>query len=115
MEAAHSAAALDERHDGILVAGPAAGFLGSIAFGWTTVSCGAVLFLIVPGAAWFLHEQRKRVDAKELFSQAGKQLVKIGNAKSMWIAAGFMALFNCAPGLSTAIFYKQQNDLHLIT
>jgi MFS family permease len=100
---------------GILVAGPAAGFLGSIAFGWTTASCGAVLFLIVPGAVWFLHEQRKHVDAKELFDQAGKQLVKIGNAKNMWIAAGFMALFYCAPGLSTAVFYKQQNDLHLGT
>ncbi len=26
-----------------------------------------------------------------------------------------MALFYCAPGLSTAMFYKQQNDLHLNT
>jgi hypothetical protein len=30
----------------------------------------------------------------------------------MWAAAGFMALFYCAPGISTAVFYKQQNDLH---
>ncbi len=100
---------------GILFAGPAAGFLGSVAFGWTTVSCGAVLFLIVPGAAWFLHEQRKSVPTKELLDQAGKQLVKIANAKTMWIASGFMALFYCAPGLATAVFYKQQNDLHLNT
>ena len=99
----------------VLFAGPAAGFLGSIAFGWTTISCGAILFLIVPGAVWFLHEQRKSYPARELFDQAGKQLVKIGHAKSMWIAAGFMALFYCAPGLSTAIFYKQQNDLHMTT
>lgn len=99
----------------VLFAGPAAGFLGSIAFGWTTISCAAILFLIVPGAAWFLHEQRKSYPAKELFDQAGKQLIKIGNAKSMWIAAGFMALFYCAPGLATAVFYKQQNDLHMGT
>jgi MFS family permease len=99
----------------VLFAGPAAGFLGSIAFGFTTMSCGAILFLIVPGAVWFLHEQRKSFPAKELFDQAGKQLVKIGNAKNMWISAAFMALFYCAPGLSTAIFYKQQNDLHMAT
>jgi predicted MFS family arabinose efflux permease len=33
----------------------------------------------------------------------------------MWAAAGFMALFYCAPGISTAVFYKQQNDLHFTT
>jgi len=100
---------------GILVAGPVAGFLGSIAFGWTTISCGAVLFLIVPGALLFLREKRRTVPTKELFDEASKQLVKIANAKTMWIAAGFMALFYCAPGLATAVFYKQQNDLHLNT
>jgi predicted MFS family arabinose efflux permease len=26
-----------------------------------------------------------------------------------------MALFYCAPGIATAVFYKQQNDLHLTT
>ncbi|HEV3218600.1 MAG TPA: hypothetical protein VGZ48_02425, partial [Candidatus Acidoferrales bacterium] len=40
----------------ILVAGPAGGFLGSIAFGWTAVACGSVMFLVVPGTVWFLHE-----------------------------------------------------------
>src|SRR3989475_10718101 len=33
----------------------------------------------------------------------------------MWAAAGLMALFYAAPGFTTAIFYKQQNDLHLST
>jgi hypothetical protein len=98
-----------------IITGPTAGFLASVAFGWTTIACGGVMFLVVPGAVWFLHEQRKRVEAKELFDQAGKQLVKIANAKTMWAAAGFMALFYCAPGISTAVFYKQQNDLHLTT
>ena len=42
-------------------------------------------------------------------------MVKIVNAKTMWAAAGFMALFYCAPGISTALFYKQQNELHLTT
>jgi predicted MFS family arabinose efflux permease len=55
------------------------------------------------------------VEAKTLIDNAGKQLVKIVNAKTMWAAAGFMALFYCAPGISTALFYKQQNELHLTT
>ena len=99
----------------ILVAGPAGGFLGSIAFGWTAVACGSVMFLVVPGTVWFLHEQRKKIDTQELLDNARKQLVKIANAGTMWAAAGFMALFYCAPGVQTAVFYKQQNDLHLNT
>jgi hypothetical protein len=98
-----------------IITGPTAGFLASIAFGWTTVACGSVMFLIVPATVLFLQEQRKRIDSKTLLGNAGKQLVRIANAKTMWAAAGFMALFYCAPGIFTAVFYKQQNDLHLNT
>ena len=99
----------------ILITGPTAGFLASIAFGWTAAACGSVMFLVVPGTIWFLHERRIKIDSKVLLDNAGKQLVKIANAKTMWAAAGFMALFYCAPGIATAVFYKQQNDLHLAT
>jgi predicted MFS family arabinose efflux permease len=99
----------------ILVSGPAGGFLASRAFGWTAAACGGIIFLIVPAAVLFLHEQRKRISSQELLDNAGKQLVKIANAKTMWAAAGFMALFYFAPGIATAVFYKQQNDLHLTT
>lgn len=99
----------------ILITGPTAGFLGSIAFGWTTIACGSVMFLVVPGTVWFLHEQRKKIDSKTLLDNAGKQLVNIANAKTMWAAAGFMALFYCAPGIMTAVFYRQQNELHMAT
>jgi len=98
-----------------IITGPTAGFLGSVAFGFTTIACGGVVFLVVPAAVWFLHEQRKRIERKELFHNAGIQLKKIGSAKTMWAAAGFSALFYTAPGLATAVFYKQQNDLHLNT
>jgi predicted MFS family arabinose efflux permease len=98
-----------------IITGPTAGFLGSVAFGFTTIACGGVVFLVVPAAVWFLHEQRKRIERKELFHNAGVQLKRIGNAKTMWAAAGFSALFYTAPGLATAVFYKQQNDLHLNT
>ena len=33
----------------------------------------------------------------------------------MWGAAALMALFYIAPGFGTAIFYRQQNELHLTT
>ncbi|MGH9678616.1 MAG: MFS transporter [Candidatus Acidiferrales bacterium] len=99
----------------ILITGPTAGFLASIAFGWTAGACACVMFLVVPGAAVFLREKRVHIDSKTLLDNAGKQLVKIANAKTMWAAAGFMALFYCAPGIATAVFYKQQNDLHLAT
>jgi BT1 family len=98
-----------------IIVGPTAGYLGSIAFGWTAASCGIVLSLIVPATVLFLHEQRLKIDSKDLMHNAGKQLVRIGKAHTMWAAAGFMALFYCAPGLATAVFYKQQNDLHLNT
>ncbi|MDR3512583.1 MAG: MFS transporter [Caulobacteraceae bacterium] len=99
----------------LIINGPSAGYLASIAFGWTALTCGGVLFLLIPATIFFLHEQRKSVDARELLNAAGRQLGKIGSARTMWAAAGLMALFYIAPGLSTAVFYKQQNDLHMTT
>ncbi|HEY5106437.1 MAG TPA: MFS transporter [Caulobacteraceae bacterium] len=99
----------------VIINGPSAGYLASIAFGWTAAACGGVMFLLVPATIFFLHEQRKRINSRELLDNAAKQLVKIGAARTMWAAAGLMALFYIAPGLSTALFYKQQNDLHMST
>ncbi len=73
------------------------------------------MFLLVPVIIFFLHEKPVQVDSRKLLDNARKQLVKIGKARTMWAAAGLMALFYIAPGLSTAIFYKQQNELHLDT
>jgi len=33
----------------------------------------------------------------------------------MWAAAGLMLLFYIAPGFGTAMFYRQQNELHMTT
>ena len=99
----------------IVINGPASGYLASIAFGWTAVACGGVVFLLVPVTILFLREQRKTIDSRALIEAAGRQLGRIGSAGTMWAAAGLMALFYIAPGLSTAVFYKQQNDLHMTT
>ncbi len=95
--------------------GPTAGFLASIAFGWTAAACGGVMFLLVPATIFFLHEKRIRINSRQLLDNAGKQLANIASAKTMWAAAGLMALFYAAPGFSTALFYKQQNELHMNT
>jgi hypothetical protein len=98
-----------------IVSGPAAGYLASIAFGWTAAACGSVMFLLVPVTVLYLQEQRRTCTAQEVLASAREQLLEIGNAGTMWAAAGLMALFYIAPGFGTALFYKQQNDLHLTT
>ncbi len=98
-----------------IISGPVAGFLASIAFGWTATACAGVMFLLIPATIWFLHEQPSQVDSQELLNNARKQMVKIGHAGAMWAASGLLALFYIAPGLQTALFYKQQNDLHMNT
>jgi Major Facilitator Superfamily len=99
----------------LIVNGPVAGYLASIAFGWTAAACGGVMFLLVPVTILFLREQRKRSDSRQILANARKQLVNIATARTMWAAAALMALFYIAPGFGTALFYKQQNDLHLST
>ena len=95
--------------------GPTAGYLASIAFGWTAAACGGIMFLLVPVTLRFLHEQPTRADSRQLLDNARTQLITIGTAKTMWAAAGLMALFYSAPGFATALFYTQQNELHLTT
>jgi len=98
-----------------IINGPAAGYLASIAFGWTAAACGGIMFLLVPVTILLLQEQQKRLNSRELLLNARRQFVKIGTARTMWGAAALMALFYIAPGFGTAVFYKQQNDLHLDT
>jgi predicted MFS family arabinose efflux permease len=98
-----------------IISGPVAGFLASIAFGWTATACASVMFLLIPATIWFLHEQPSHVDSQQLLDSARKQMVKIGHAGTMWAASGLLALFYIAPGLETARFYIQQNDLHMNT
>jgi MFS family permease len=99
----------------LIVNGPAAGYLASIAFGWTAAACGGIMFLLVPVTALFMREQRRQSDSRQLLNNARSQLVNIATARTMWAAAGLMALFYIAPGFATAVFYKQQNELLMDT
>jgi hypothetical protein len=98
-----------------MAGGPLGGWLASHAFGLTIAASGAVSFLLIPATIFFLHEQKKRVDARELLSAARKQMGKVASARTMWAAAGLMALFYIAPGAQTAVFYRQQDLLHMAT
>ncbi|MBV8118414.1 MAG: MFS transporter [Alphaproteobacteria bacterium] len=99
----------------LVINGPAAGYLASIAFGWTAAACGGIMFLLVPVTIRFLREQKRRLNSREVLDNARAQLVNIASARTMWAAAGLMALFYIAPGFATALFYKQQNELHFST
>jgi hypothetical protein len=99
----------------LVINGPAAGYLAGIAFAWTAAACGGILFLLVPVTILFLRERQAHPDRREVLARAKTQLGNIATARPMWAAAGLMALFYIAPGFATAIFYKQQNELHFAT
>ena len=67
------------------------------------------------GAVALLFLKRKPVtaDAGEMIAEAGRHLKRIGSAGTMWAAGGLIALFYIAPGFSTALFYRQQDLLHM--
>ncbi len=66
-----------------LPSGALGGILASVVFGFTIGACGSITFLLVPAMILFLHEQRKKVDARELIENAAKQLKKIATAGTM--------------------------------
>lgn len=98
-----------------VIGGPVGGLLAAMAFGWTGAAGAAIMLLPIPAALFFLREKRIKVDSQKLLADAGGQLKKIVAAKTMWAAAGFSFLFYFAPGIQTALFYRQQNVLHMTT
>ncbi|HTC63233.1 MAG TPA: MFS transporter [Candidatus Saccharimonadales bacterium] len=98
-----------------VVGGPLGGILATVAFGWTNAASAAIMFLPIPAAIFFLKEKHIHIDSEKLLGDAGTQLKKIVKAKTMWAAAGFSFLFYFAPGIQTALFYRQQDVLHMST
>jgi MFS family permease len=98
-----------------VIGGPLGGILAGMAFGWTGGVSAAIMLLPIPATLFFLKEKRIQVDSKKLLGDARKQLTKIAKAKTMWAAAGFSFLFYFAPGIQTALFYRQQDVLHMST
>jgi MFS family permease len=97
-----------------LITSPVAGFLASIAFSWTAVACGAVMFVLFPATYFLLKEERQRVDSKQVLTNVGVQFNNIVSARTLWAAAALTLLVFIAPGFSTALFYRQQNELGMM-
>jgi predicted MFS family arabinose efflux permease len=98
-----------------VVGGPVGGILAGMAIGWTSGVSAAIMFLPIPATFFFLKEKPIQVDSQKLLGDARRQLTKIAKAKTMWAAAGFSFLFYFAPGIQTALFYRQQDVLHMST
>lgn len=95
-----------------LVNAPISGYLATVALAWAALASGAIVFLLVPVTIWLLREPHQ---PPQQLSAVRDQLRTIFRARTMWAAAGLMLLFYIAPGFATAIFYKQQNELHMTT
>ena len=95
-----------------LIGGPASGYLAGVAFGWTALSCALIAASLIPVTLFFLREP---YHPPQPLSALWVQLRAIGHARPMWAAAGLMFLFYIAPGTETALFYRQQNELHMST
>ena len=99
-----------------IISGVVSGYLAGIQFGWTTIACGAVAFLLFPVALVCLREAPAvQQNSRQILSAAGQNLSKVFAAKALWMAAAVSLLFYFAPGTQTAQFFAQQNDLHLTT
>jgi predicted MFS family arabinose efflux permease len=98
-----------------VIGGPLGGLLAAMAFGWVGAAGAAIMFLPIPAALLFLKERRVDIDSRQALANFGGQFRQIVRAKTMWAAACFSFLFYFAPGIQTALFYRQQNVLHMTT
>ena len=95
-----------------IIAAPVSGYLAQLAFGWTALSCAVAAFMLVPVALRLLKEG---YHPPASLRGLGAEFRNIARARTMWAASGLMLLFYIAPGTSTALFFKQQNELHMST
>jgi MFS family permease len=98
-----------------IVTGRLGGYLASISFGWTAAACGSIMLILVPVTILLLHERKRSSDYRQVLEDANRKFSSIATARTMWLAAGLLALYYIAPGFGTALFYKQQNELHFTT
>lgn len=94
----------------LLISAPASGYLAGFAFGWTALTSALVASSLIPVALLLMKETY--LPPRPL-SALWDQLRVIGKARTMWLASLISFLFYISPGLDTALFYKQQNDLHM--
>jgi hypothetical protein len=95
-----------------LTQGPLGGILASGAF---AIAIGANVFFvltIVPIAYVMLRERPEAVANVEALSNAKEQLGHLFKSRTLWWAILFLGLFYFAPGFSTPMLYRQQNEFN---
>jgi hypothetical protein len=97
----------------ILLKGPGGGFLAGMALGVTGAVCAGVTFVLVPVAFLLMREHPLDVSAGQPVGDLRTTVTSTVRSAHVWMAAGLLLMFYAAPGFDTALFYKQQNDLHL--
>lgn len=98
-----------------LLNGDVAGRLAKLPLAITGYVCGGLALCAVPATPLLLEEEDTSVDRRKIFAEAGKQLRTVFRSSLLWAVSGIMLLFYAAPGLQSALYYKQQNVLHLDT
>lgn len=100
-----------------VIAGPVSGFLASLWFGWTSITCGLLFLSLAPVTWWLLREPALTPQAGQPVDRLRALWVQFRlllpwNSRTLWIAGGLLFLIQVAPGLYTPLFYYQTNTLH---
>jgi predicted MFS family arabinose efflux permease len=94
-----------------LVAGPVAGFLAGLPFGWTGAAGALFAFSIVPAALLLLRERPDaHYDAAVLREAAAKLRLALGS-RALWLAALFIALANAPQTFTSSLYFQQVEQL----
>jgi Na+/melibiose symporter-like transporter len=87
--------------------------LATAGFVWATGANAVLVLSVFPVAYIFLRERPvAKIRGREVFHNAGQQLMTIFRSRNLWAALLFIGLFYFSPGFATPLFYKQTDELH---
>ena len=101
-----------------LVAGPVGGWLAGRALGWTAVAGAAIALPLVPLALAFARDpappvDRQRPRARPRWAEVWRPAAVALRARTLWLVLVFIFVAYLPPGFQTALFFRQQDVLHM--
>ncbi len=95
-----------------LLAGPAGAFLSQYPFRWAMTLCAALYGLLVPLYVKQLREPPTPKSVRsEVLVEVWRQCKTLVRSRTLWTAAGLVALIIAAPGFGTPLLYYQVDVL----
>ncbi len=95
-----------------LIAGPLGAFLAQYPFRWVMLLCGATYGLLVPLYRRELCEPAAPASIRsEVLNEVWRQAKLLARSRTLWAAAGLVALVVAAPGFGTPLLYYQMDVL----